>query len=179
MTQLLAAIGYPQWGLHALLLLPLLGVLPILFGPARAVKRIALVVTLAEFVLSLGLWWAFDTSPGTLQLNFSVPWIPAWGISYAVGIDAIAMTMVLLTTLLMPLCVAAGAYLGSALSLQTAQINPAISGNDDWKAGIYQTNGLVSLNALGAVAGIIGQTRPPRLATTRGRSVSASGAGFG
>src|SRR5207247_3259883 len=99
MTQLLAAIGYPQWGLHALLLLPLLGVLPILFGPARAVKRIALVVTLAEFVLSLGLWWAFDTSPGTLQLNFSVPWIPAWGISYAVGIDAIAMTMVLSTSL--------------------------------------------------------------------------------
>jgi NADH-quinone oxidoreductase subunit M len=32
-------------------------------------------------------------------------WIPAWGISYAVGIDGISLTMVLLTTLLMPLCV--------------------------------------------------------------------------
>src|SRR6185503_14582269 len=105
MLHFLAVIGYDQWILHLLLALPLLGVLPILLAPAPLAKRIALVVTIVELVLSLGLWWAVNTEPGTLQLNASVAWIPQWGVSYAVGIDAISLTMVLLTTLLMPLCV--------------------------------------------------------------------------
>jgi NADH-quinone oxidoreductase subunit M len=105
MTQLLASIGFDRWILHVLLVLPLVGVIPVLLGPAALAKRTALVITVIEFLLSVGLWWAVDTNPGTLQLNSSMPWIPAWGISYAVGIDGISLTMVLLTTLLMPLCV--------------------------------------------------------------------------
>ena len=105
MTEFLSTIGYQNWILHALLLLPLLGVLPVVLGPAQAAKRIALVVTIAEFVLSAGLWWALNTEPGTLQLESSAAWIPAWGIRYAVGMDGISLMMVLLTTLLMPLCV--------------------------------------------------------------------------
>jgi NADH-quinone oxidoreductase subunit M len=105
MIHFLSAIGYERWILHVLLLLPLVGALPILLAPAALAKRIALVVTLVEFVLSLGLWWVLNTEPGTLQLTASIPWIPQWGVSYAVGMDGISMTMVLLTTLLMPLCV--------------------------------------------------------------------------
>ena len=105
MSALLASLGYDRWILHVLLALPLVAVSPILLLPAAAAKRVALLATTLEFVLSLGLWWAVDTSAGTLQLTASVPWIPAWGISYAVGIDDISLTMVLLTTLLMPLCV--------------------------------------------------------------------------
>ncbi|HLG05967.1 MAG TPA: NADH-quinone oxidoreductase subunit M, partial [Gemmatimonadales bacterium] len=78
---------------------------PVLLAPVAAARRIALAVSLAEFLLSVGLWWALDTEPGTLQLTASVPWISAWGISYAVGIDGISLMMVLLTTLLMPLCI--------------------------------------------------------------------------
>jgi NADH-quinone oxidoreductase subunit M len=105
MTQFLASIGFDRWILHALLVLPLVGVIPVLFGPVAMARRTALVITIVEFVLSAGLWWAVNTTPGTLQLTSSMPWIPAWGISYAVGIDGISLTMVLLTTLLMPLCV--------------------------------------------------------------------------
>ena len=105
MTQFLASIGFDRWILHVLLLLPLAGVIPVLLGPVAMARRTALVITVAEFLLSAGLWWAVDTNPGTLQLASSMPWIPAWGISYAVGIDGISLTMVLLTTLLMPLCV--------------------------------------------------------------------------
>jgi len=47
-----------------------------------------------------------------------------------------------------------GAYVGSMMSLQTQQINPASNGNDDWKAGVYQTNGITALDAFGSVAGI-------------------------
>jgi NADH-quinone oxidoreductase subunit M len=105
MSALLASVGFERWILHVLLLLPLVAVVPVLLAPAAAAKRIALVGTTLEFMLSLGLWWAVDTAPGTLQLATSVPWIEAWGISYAVAIDGISLTMVLLTTLLMPLCV--------------------------------------------------------------------------
>jgi NADH-quinone oxidoreductase subunit M len=105
MNEFLSAIGYPQWILHVLLALPLVGVVPILLGSPATAKRTALVITILEFVLSLGLWWAVDTGPGTLQLQVSIPWIPAWGVSYAVGIDGISLMMVLLSTLLMPLCV--------------------------------------------------------------------------
>ena len=105
MTQFLASIGFDRWILHVLLVLPLVGVIPVLLAPAALAKRTALVITVIEFLLSAGLWWAVDTNPGTLQLTSSMPWIPAWGISYALGIDGISLTMVLLTTLLMPLCV--------------------------------------------------------------------------
>jgi NADH-quinone oxidoreductase subunit M len=105
MSALLAGLGYSEWILHVLLGLPLVGALLVMVGPARSARLTALAVTLAEFVLSMGLWWAVDTQPGTLQFATSIPWIPAWGISYALGIDGISVMMVLLTTFLMPLCV--------------------------------------------------------------------------
>jgi len=105
MTAFLDSIGYGQWILHALVLLPLVGIGVIVAGSAGAAKRTALVITTLELVLSLGLWWAVDTEPGTLQLTSSAAWIPAWGITYAVGVDGISLFMVLLTTLLLPLCV--------------------------------------------------------------------------
>ena len=84
---------------------PLLGVVPVLLGLESSGQWTALLVTVVEFVLSLGLWWAFDPSRGTLQLVSNAPWIPDWGIAYRVGIDGISLVMVLLTTLLMPISV--------------------------------------------------------------------------
>jgi NADH-quinone oxidoreductase subunit M len=105
MTAFLESIGYGAWILHALVLLPLVGVVPVLLGPEPSAKRTALAITTLEFVLSVGLWWALDPSTGRLQLISSTPWIPAWGISYRVGLDGISLVMVLLTTALMPLSV--------------------------------------------------------------------------
>ena len=107
MTAFLHSIGYEQWILHVLLLLPLVGVVPILLGDERSARWTALVVTTVEFVLSVGLWWSLEPRVGVLQLITNVPWIPAWGISYRVGLDGISLVMVLLTTLLMPLSVLA------------------------------------------------------------------------
>ncbi len=107
MTELLESIGYGRWALHALVLLPLLGVVPVLLGPERAAKQMALLVTTLEFVVSAGLWWALDPGQGSVQLLSDTPWIPGWGISYRVGIDGISLVMVLLTTALMPLSVLA------------------------------------------------------------------------
>src|SRR3954468_9771856 len=107
MSQLLASISFDRWILHGLVLLPLAGVVPILLGDERTAKRMALIVTLLEFVLSVGLWWAFDPEQGGMQLVSGAPWIPRWGISYQVGIDGISLFMVLLTTAIMPLSVLA------------------------------------------------------------------------
>jgi NADH-quinone oxidoreductase subunit M len=107
MTDFLASIHYGRWILHALVLLPLAGVVPVLLGDERSAKRMALVVTSMVFLLSVGLWWAFDESDGGMQLVSSAPWIPRWGISYRVGIDGISLFMVLLTTAIMPLSVLA------------------------------------------------------------------------
>src|SRR5882724_6103788 len=107
MTAFLQSIGYGQWILHALIILPLLGVIPILLGDERSAKRTALVVTTLEFILSAGLWWSLDPAHGGPQLVSAAPWIPAWGIGYRVGIDGISLVMVLLTTMLMPLSVLA------------------------------------------------------------------------
>ncbi len=105
MTDFLTSVGYGQWILHALIALPVLGAIVVLFGTTANAKRIGLVVAVLEFILSIGLWWAVDTRPGTMQLVAAIPWIPTWGISYRVGIDGISLFMVLLTTMLLPLCV--------------------------------------------------------------------------
>ncbi|MBA3497099.1 MAG: hypothetical protein H0T86_08345, partial [Gemmatimonadales bacterium] len=105
MTALLQSIGYEHWILHALVLFPLIGVVPVLLGDERSAKRTAMVVATLEFLVSAGLWWALDLTNTQLQLVSNTPWIASWGISYRVGIDGISLVMVLLTTALMPLSV--------------------------------------------------------------------------
>jgi NADH-quinone oxidoreductase subunit M len=107
MSNFLASVAFNQWILHALVLLPLVGVVPVLLGDDRSARRTALVVSLLELVLSLGLWWSLDPVEGGMQLVSSAPWIPAWGISYRVGLDGISLFMVLLTTVMMPLSILA------------------------------------------------------------------------
>ena len=46
------------------------------------------------------------------------------------------------------------AHQGSGRALQTRQINPTATGNDDWKAGVYVAGGVPSLRRFNAAAGI-------------------------
>jgi hypothetical protein len=50
--------------------------------------------------------------------------------------------------------VADGAHAGSRFALQTRQVRPEAPGNDDWKAGLYQTGGVASLGAFASATGI-------------------------
>jgi hypothetical protein len=40
-----------------------------------------------------------------------------------------------------------GAYRGSTDSIQTQQVNPAVNGNDDWKAGVFSQSGVPTMRA--------------------------------
>ncbi|MCL4213449.1 MAG: NADH-quinone oxidoreductase subunit M [Gemmatimonadales bacterium] len=115
MTQFLDGIGYNGWILPTLLALPLLGAL-LLFAQGvtqkhtgeaamRAARSLALWVFLAEAVLSLGLWWSVDVSSLDWQAYVDAAWIPQWGARFTVGVDGVALMLVLLTTILMPLAV--------------------------------------------------------------------------
>lgn len=105
LANMLTGIRYQDWVLHALLIIPIVGAVAVALSPAATAKRLALVITIVEFLVSAPLWFMVNTSTGTMELVSTIPWIPQWGISYAVGIDGISLMMVLLTTLLMPLCV--------------------------------------------------------------------------
>jgi len=98
MTSLLDAIGYDGWALHALIWLPVLGMGLVLASDEARAKTVAFWSSVAVFVLSLGLWWAFDPGQAGMQLETVTPWISAWGVDYALGVDGISLFMVLLTT---------------------------------------------------------------------------------
>jgi NADH-quinone oxidoreductase subunit M len=105
MQTLLAGLAYDRWILAALLWIPVAGAAAVLLAPAARAKHIALGVTLLEFVLSAGLWWAYVPDGPAVQFIAQRSWVRDWGIQYYVGMDGISLFLVLLTTFLMPLAV--------------------------------------------------------------------------
>ncbi|MGH2752341.1 MAG: NADH-quinone oxidoreductase subunit M [Actinomycetota bacterium] len=96
--------------LDVVLFLPLAGGILLGFLPKRSVALVryaALAITVATFLLSLGVLASFDGSESGFQLGSSAEWIPEWGVGYVTGIDGISLWLVLLTTFLMPLAVLA------------------------------------------------------------------------
>src|SRR5438034_5766293 len=95
---------YAQSVLTALIAWPALAAGVVLGAPERWAKHLALAASFIEFAVSVPLWWVFQPAGG-MQLQLDVPWIPNWGIHYAVGVDGISLFMILLTTFLMPLSI--------------------------------------------------------------------------
>ena len=99
--------------LTVLIFLPLAGAGFILMIPGddelavRNVRRTALWTTISTFFLSLLLWFNFDPTTAAFQFEERVDWIPAYNISYHLGLDGISVLFVLLTTLLTPVCILA------------------------------------------------------------------------
>jgi NADH-quinone oxidoreductase subunit M len=98
--------------LTGLVVLPLVGAAFILLQPGkdeasvRNVRWAALFTTLITFALSLFAWGQFDIGNPGFQLVEQKAWMGS-GLSYKLGVDGISMPFVLLTTFLMPFCIAA------------------------------------------------------------------------
>jgi len=71
----------------------------------RAQRWWALISTTAIAALSLPLWRMFDATTAAFQFVEDMSWIPWLKIRYTMGIDGFSLLLVLLTTLIMPLCV--------------------------------------------------------------------------
>lgn len=124
------------------LLTPILGALVLAFVPAEHAtlhRHMTMIFMVLTFLFSLPMLGAFDPAVGTYQLTTSVenvPWIPALGANYHVGIDGISLFLVLLTTFLGPIVVLSGyhaiedkvrEYHVALLVLQTAMIGAFVS----------------------------------------------------
>src|SRR2546427_6743773 len=94
--------------LTSLIALPIAGAVLLLFirdeersaPPSRA---IALVVSVLVFAETLLLWSRFNAASGEFQFVERHAWIPAFGISYFVGVDGISLLLLVLTGFLTPL----------------------------------------------------------------------------
>ncbi|MDD2893849.1 MAG: NADH-quinone oxidoreductase subunit M [Halothiobacillaceae bacterium] len=98
---------FESYLLSIVIFLPLLGALLIGLTPRNdeLIRWIALAFSLLVFAASLPLWYLFDISTHEMQFVERMAWIPTLNIEYAVGLDGISLLMVLLTTLVTPLCV--------------------------------------------------------------------------
>jgi NADH-quinone oxidoreductase subunit M len=98
------SMGFPI--LSALIFLPLAGALILLCIPGdTAAKNWTMLVTVVTALVSLPLYWNFDATTAQYQFGEHASWISALNINYTLGIDGISLLLVLLTTMIMPLCV--------------------------------------------------------------------------
>ncbi|MGH8583954.1 MAG: NADH-quinone oxidoreductase subunit M [Gammaproteobacteria bacterium] len=88
--------------LSLMIWLPIVGGLWLLYAGGRKTRetalRHALAVSAATFLLSLPLYSGFVTGTHEMQFQERWTWIPAFDIYYHLGVDGIAMPLVLLTT---------------------------------------------------------------------------------
>ena len=90
--------------------LPLVGALAVWLLPgafAGLAKPVALGTSLVTLAVAIGMTTQFRVSEQGYQFLETHPWISQLGVSYAVGVDGIALTMVLLSVILVPICVLA------------------------------------------------------------------------
>jgi NADH-quinone oxidoreductase subunit M len=117
-------------------LLPLLGAIAVWLlprGDVRAVRLVALGTSLVTLALTVGMALRFDAgTAGTYQFTERLSWIPQFGVSYALGVDGIALVMVALSAVLVPVCILAAwnevlderarAFYGLILVLETFMV---------------------------------------------------------
>ena len=90
---------------------PMLGAALVMLVPAsgRALaKWFSLLVSVAVLVLAVVLAVGFQPGGDQYQFVESHPWIPSFGTGYILGIDGIALVLVMLTAVLVPLLIVAG-----------------------------------------------------------------------
>jgi NADH-quinone oxidoreductase subunit M len=121
--------GFPI--LSLMLAVPMAGAIACLFSGANTARWIALAATLANLVLGIILWASFDQSVSAPQWQFT-EYAPIFGrFAWALGIDGIALMLIVLTVFLMPICIGAswqaiekrvGEYMAAFLFMEVLMI---------------------------------------------------------
>ena len=89
--------------LSLILLVPLVGAIILLFVDRRrddTIRWIANIVASLGFLVSLPLWFWYDSANPDWQFVERAPWIPSIGAEYFLGVDGFSSLLVLLTTLM-------------------------------------------------------------------------------
>jgi len=92
--------------LSTTIFLPLIGaILVLLMNNDKVIKITALVTGIITFLVSLFLFANFNPATHLFQFGEFIPWIPAYNLNYILGIDGITIFLILLTTMLTPICI--------------------------------------------------------------------------
>src|SRR5687767_10135074 len=91
--------------LSLMLLVPLVAGLACFFLEAPAARVVALAATLIDLALGIALWASYDIGGAQWQFTERAPLFA--GFSYALGIDGIALLLIVLSVFLMPICILA------------------------------------------------------------------------
>jgi NADH-quinone oxidoreductase subunit M len=97
--------------LSVLMWLPIAGGVVLLALGDRAIalgRWLALLTTVVTFGISTLLFAYFDASTAQMQFAEQLPWIRAFNAQYALGVDGIAMPLIVLTAFITPLVIIAG-----------------------------------------------------------------------
>ena len=97
--------------ISATIWLPILGGALVLASGDKApnVSRwLALIFAVLAFLVSIPLYTGFDVSTAQMQFVERMPWIPAFGVEYYLGVDGISMPLILLTTFISILVIISG-----------------------------------------------------------------------
>ena len=126
-------------------LLSLLTFLPLFFagllaflpaGEGGQIRGLTMLALLLDLVLGVMAWMKFDPTGPEFQLLFRSRWVDAIGLSYHVGVDGLAVSLLLLTVALGPIAVLASwtfvqtrvkEFHIALLVLQTAMLGAVIS----------------------------------------------------
>ena len=120
-------MGFPI--LTLMLLVPLVAAVACLLANARVARRVALVATLIDLALGIVLWANYDIGGAQWQFTERLPLFA--GFNWALGIDGIALMLIVLTVFLMPICIGAswksiekrvGEYMAAFLLMETLMI---------------------------------------------------------
>jgi NADH-quinone oxidoreductase subunit M len=88
-----------------LIIVPLIAGLMVFGTKGKASRNIALGFSLVEFALSLVAFFQYKHNPASADLVLNCTWVESLGIHFAVGLDALSLLLVLLTTFLIPLII--------------------------------------------------------------------------
>ncbi|SDF01789.1 NADH dehydrogenase subunit M [Mycolicibacterium neoaurum] len=95
--------------LTALWAVPMVGAAIVILLPSKVFARwAALAVSLAVLAVAALLAVRFDPAGPQFQFVEDHPWIPSFGTGYILGLDGIALALVVLTAVLVPLLIVAG-----------------------------------------------------------------------
>ena len=95
--------------ISALILFPTIGSIFLFFSKDNSenkltIKYVALFTSIVNFLLSIYLWFLFDSTVSNFQFVEDRKWLVGF-INYKVGIDGISILFVVLTTFITPLCI--------------------------------------------------------------------------
>jgi len=148
--------------LSLMLLVPLVGAVLCLFAGDKAARAIALGATLIDLALGVVLWASFDIGGAQWQFTERAPIFA--GFSWALGIDGIALMLIVLSVFLMPICILAsqsiekrvGEYMAAFLFMETLMIG-VFAAQDLYLFYIFFEAGLIPMYLIIGIWG--GQNR--------------------